>query len=282
MYPQGLVFRVVGDSAPVVLHLEDDEAVPGPLPYVDAKGLPVFTFSHAAFEQRGGRVYGTSPLDSVIPMQNSLNQLMSMMQMIIQRTANPLWLVPKGAEIEKFTGEPGLVVKWNPLTVGGNAKPERLDGIGPGAWMFQVREMHEKDIEDGLGTYDILKGEKPGGVDSFSGLQLMVERGQSRFSSAFQSRGNLYRDWFKFALELEREFGPDERTQSVLSPARKWTHQMFKNADLQGSFGVVVEDGSNTPKTTLGIRAAVEHLNSLGFIDPTDPDQKYEVFRLFG
>lgn len=281
-YPQGLVMRVLGDSNPIVLHLEDDEAIPGPLPYQDAKGQPVFTFSHAAFEQRGGRVYGTSPLDSVIQKQNQLNQLDSFILMIVNRMSNPLWLVPKGAEIEKFTGQPGLVVKWNPLTVGGNAKPERIDGIGPNAALFQVREQYLRDIEEGLGTFDVLKGEKPAGVEAFSALQLMVERGQSRFASAFKARGGLYKDWFKFALELEREFGPEERINHVLSPARTWTMQTFKNADIQGVFDVIVEDGSMTPKTTLGIRAAIEHLNSLGFLDPNDPDQKYKVFQLFG
>jgi hypothetical protein len=37
-----------------------------------------------------------------------------------------------------------------------------------------------------------------------------------------------------------------------------------------------------TPKTTLGTRAAIEHLFSLGFLDPNDPDQKYKVFQKFG
>lgn len=281
-FPDGLVLRVLGDANPKILHLEDDEAIPGPLPYVDATGKPVFTFEHAPFEQRGGRVYGTSPLDTVIQKQNQLNQLDSFILMIINRMSNPLWLVPKGAEIEKFTGEPGLVVKWNPLTVGGNAKPERLDGLGPNQSLFAVRDGYLKDIEEGLGTFDVLKGNKPPGVDSFSGMQLMVERSQSRFASAFKARGNLYKGWFKFALELEREFGQEERTKSVLSPARTWTFQQFKNADLQGVFDVVVEDGSNSPKTTLGVRAAIEHLNSLGFVDPTDPDQKYKIYQAFG
>jgi len=281
-YPDGLVLRILGDTNPIVLHLEQDEAIPGPLPYKDVSGKPIFTFSHAAFEQRGGRVYGTSPLDAVIQKQNMLNQLDSFVLMIVNRMSNPLWLVPKGAEIEKFTGAPGLVVKWNPLTVGGNAKPERVDGLGPNQSLFQIREQHLKDIEEGMGTFDVLKGSKPPGVDSFSGMQLMVERGQSRFASSFKARGHLYRDWVKFALEIEREFGPEERTRNVLSPARQWTQQQFKNAQLQGSFDIIVEDGSTAPKTTLGTRAAVEHLNSLGFLDPADPDQRYKVLQLFG
>lgn len=281
-YPEGLVMRVLGDSNPIILHLEDDENVPGPLPYKDAKGEPLFTFSHSAFEQRGGRVYGVSPLDLVIQKQNQLNQLDSFVLMIINRMSNPLWLVPKGAEIQKFTGQPGLVVKWNPLTVGGNAKPERVDGLGPNETLFQLRDQYMNDIEQSLGTYDVLKGQKTPGVDSFAGLQLMTERAQSRFGSAFKSRGKTYSQWAKWALEIEREFGPLERTVNVLSPGRIWTVKKFLNADLNGTFDITVDDGTMTPKTALGIRASVEHLNSLGFINPTDPDQSYKVFQIFG
>jgi hypothetical protein len=282
-YRDGLVFRVLGDSSPIILHLEDDEAIPGPIPYTDAEGKAVFTFTHAAFEQRGGRIYGTGPIDAAIQKQNQLNQLDAFILMIINRMGNPLWLVPKGAEIEKFTGEPGLVVKWNPLTVGStNAKPERVDGAGPNASLFNVREQYVHDIEEALGTSDVLKGSKPAGVEAFAALQLLVERGQSQFASAFKARGRAYRDWFKFALEIEREFGPDERTKWVLSPARTWQQQIFKNAQLQGSFSIIVEEGSQTPKTALGIRAAIQHLSSLGFIDAADPDQRYAIYQAFG
>jgi hypothetical protein len=281
-FPQGLVMRVVNDANPIVLHLEQEEAIPGPLPYVDADGKPVFTFSHAAFEQRGGRVYGTSPLDGVIQKQNMLNQLDSFMLMIVNRMSNPLWLIPKGSDIHKFTGQPGLVVEWNPLTVGGTAKPERVDGIAPGAGLFTLREQYVRDIEEGLGSFDILKGQKPPGVDAFSALQLLVERSQSRFASAFKSRGRMYADWYKFALEIEREFGPDTRTKAVRSPAGGWAIQRFKKASLQSCFEVVVEDGSMTPKSALGMRATVEHLRQLGFVDPNDPDQKYKIFQMFG
>ena len=133
-----------------------------------------------------------------------------------------------------------------------------------------------------MGTFDLLRGTKPAGVDSFAGMQLLVERGQSRFSSAFQARGKLYRSWFKFALEIEREFGEETRIRASLSPARTWTLKKFEKSRIQGDFEVIVEDGSQTPKTTLGRRAAIEHLNSLGFLDPSDPDQKYKVFEEFG
>lgn len=280
-YPDGLVFRVIGDGTPIIVHL-DEEGLPGPLPYTDSEGTPLFTYAHAHFEHVGGRILGSGPLDVIIQKQDQLNQHDSLMQLIWQRMANPVWLEPKGAEIQKLTGMPGLVIKWNPLTVGGNAKPERIAGQEPGSASFQYREQLLKDIEELAGTFDVLKGQKPTGVEAFSALQLLVERSQARFASVFRSRGNAYKQWAKFALELERAFGPDERTKAVLTPARGYTFKTFKRAQLQGALSVVVEDGSTTPKTSLGMRASVEHANTLGMLNMSDPDQQYEGLKLFG
>jgi len=280
-FPEGLVVRFVGDDDPQVLHIES-ENLPGPLPYHHANGHPLFPFAHAAYEHVGGRILGSGALDPVIQKFDQVNQLDSLIQMIIQRMANPVWLEPKGAEVEKFTGEPGLVVKWNPLVAGGNAKPERIPGEEVNQSLFAIREQYLKDIEEATGTYDILKGARPTGVEAFSALQLLVERGQSRFANAFQARGDAYRSWFASALELEREFGPDTRTKAVLSPTRQYAFETFKNADLSGSVTIIVEDGTNTPKTSLGERAAIEHLNQLGMVNPQDPDQRYAIYQKFG
>lgn len=281
-YPDGLVFRVISDESPIIIHSEDTEGLPGPLPYQDAEGKPLFTFSHATFEHVGGRILGSGPIDVIIQKQDQLNQLDSHTLLCLSRTANPVILEPKGAEIQRMTGMPGAVWKWNPLTVGGNAKPERWPGVPIDASIMQLREQYLRDIEELAGTFDILKGMKPAGVEAFSALQLLVERSQARFSSVFQSRGQAYKDWVKFALELERAFGPDTRTQAVLTPARKWTFKTFKRADLSGNVAVVVEDGSTTPKTSLGLRASVEHANGLGLLNMSDPDVQYKALQLFG
>lgn len=281
-YPHGLVFRVIQDEKPIVVHLEATEGLPGPLPYQGADGKPLFTFTHAGFEHVGGRILASGPLDQIIQKQDQLNQLDSHTLLCLSRTANPVILEPKGAEIQRMTGMPGAVWKWNPLTVGGNAKPERWDGIPIDQSIMALRQQYLSDIEDLAGTYDVIKGAKPAGVEAFSALQLLVERSQARFASVFQSRGQAYKDWVRFALELERAYGPDTRTQAVLTPARKWTFKTFKNADLGGSVAVVVEDGSTTPKTSLGLRASVEHANGLGLLNMQDPDQQYTALKLFG
>jgi hypothetical protein len=282
-YPDGLVFRVLGDGpSPNIVHLEETEQIPGPLPYKQFDGTPMFTFAHAGFEHVGGRVLASGPLDVIIQKQDQLNQLDSMILLIIQRMSNPVWLEPKGSEIQRLTGMPGLVIKYNWLASGGNAKPERIPGVPVDSALFAIREQYLKDIEELAGTYDVIKGSKPSGVEATSALQLLVERSQARFSSVFMARGEVYKNWFKFAVELEREFGPDEITKETLEPGRGWTFQSFKRAQLNGSYSIIVEDGTSTPKTTLGIRAAFDHATQLGMLNPADPDVAYEGLKTFG
>ena len=280
-FPQGFVMRVCGDKNPVLMHAED-EGIPGPLPYTDIEGNPLFPFVHAQYEHMGGRLYGRSALSPLIQKQDQINQLDSLIQLIVQRSANPTWIIPENAGIENITGEPGLIIKWNVLAAQGQGKPERVGGQEIQGSLFQLREQYIKDIEDLSGAFDIIKGQKPTGVEAFSALQLLVERSQSRFTSVFQARGEMYRNWYSIALELERQFGPEQRTFAVLGANRGYTFHQFQNAQLQGQVRIQIEDGSNMPKTALGKRAAIEQANQLQLLDPSDPEQRYALLTQFG
>ena len=280
-YPQGLVMRVAGDKNPVLIEVPE-ENLPGPFPYTDIEGRPLFPFMHAQYEHMGGRLYGRSAISPLIQKQDQLNQLDSLVQLIVQRTANPAWIIPENAGVEQLTGEPGLIIRWNALAANGNAKPERIQGQDVPSSLMNLREMILKDIEELSGAFDIIKGQKPTGIEAFSALQLLVERSQSRFTSVFQARGEMYRKWFSIALELERRFGPDQRVYAIMGPNRGYTFQQFQNAQLQGQVSVQIEDGSNMPKTALGKRAAIEQANQLRLLNPADPDQQYALLQHFG
>jgi hypothetical protein len=280
-YPDGLLMRWAGDASPTVIELPD-QGLPGPLPGHDVKGNPIFPWLHAGYEHMGGRIFARSPLEPGLSKQDQINQIDSLTQLIVQRTANPIWLEPKGSEVKKFTGEPGLVVRYNAAIGGGNAKPERIEGANIPPSLIVLREQLMSDYEHLMGTSDILQGQRPPNIEAFSALQLLVERSQSRFGPALAERGRLYRDWYHLALEMEREFGPVERVFSVLGPNQSWTFQEFHKADLSGEISVLIEDGSQTPKTSLGKRAAIEQLNQLGFLDRNDAEQRYTILKAFG
>lgn len=282
-FPEGLLLRVAGEGEQARILSLPDQSLPGPLPFKTAQGAPIFPWVHVPYTNFGGRIWARSPLDVLITKQDQINQLDSLIQLIIQRVANPVWLEPKGTDVKKFTGEPGLVVKYNPLALGTQtAKPERLEGSNVPSSLFNIREQLIADMENLAGTYDIIKGQKPTGVEAFSALQLLVERSQSRYAMVLAARGEAFRRWFTIALELERAFGPMERTWAVLGPNQRWTFENFKQANLQGAIRIVVEDGSQQPKTSLAKRAAIEQLSQLQVINPANPETAYEILKTFG
>jgi predicted RNA-binding Zn-ribbon protein involved in translation (DUF1610 family) len=280
-FPRGLFFRVLGDKSEQIME-DPEQSTPGAIPVETNKGEPLWPWVHYSYEEFGGRLWSAGAIDPIIQKQDQLNQLDSHTELCLQRTSNPVWIQPKGTAVSKQTGEPGLVVEYEMVGVNGQSKPERVPGEAIPGSNFQLREQYLSDIEELAGTYDVLKGNKPTGVEAFSALQLLVERSQSRFTSAFAARGEAYREWFRIAIELERKYGPTQRTQALQGPNGTWTFQNFQNADLQGDVSIVVEDGTNVPKTALGKRAAMEQVNNMGMIDPQDPDVKHTVLSEMG
>jgi len=281
-YPRGLLLRVAGGEGAETIVRAPNEQLPGPLPMTTSKGQPIFPWIHMGYSRFGGRIWARSPLDLVIQKQDQINQLDSLILLGVQRMSNPVWIEPKGAEVKKFTGEPGLVVKYNPLVAGGNAKPERIEGANIPQSLLTLREQYLADFETLVGTQDVLKGAKPAGVEAFSAMQLLVERAQSRFGPVLSERGEAYRAWYALALEIERQFGPMERVWATMGPNRRWAFQSFRNTDVQGSVRILMEDGSQAPKTNLGKRAAIEGLNNLQALNLGDPDQRMRIYQVYG
>lgn len=282
-YPKGVYLRFLGESNPTVIREVGSDGQPQPptLPYVTKMGKPLWPWVDYPFEAIKGRLYAQSAVDCIISKQDQLNQNDSMVQMSVQRMGNPIWLEEKGANVERFTGEPGLVVKWQRVGPQGG-KPERIPGENPPASMFTIREQLLQDVEDLTGTSDILKGQKPANVEAFSALQLLVERSQSRFTTFFKARGTAYQQWYALVVELERSYGPTQRVQSVLGPNKNWTFKTFEKANLDGDIDLHIEDGTNVPKTALGRRAAIEHGSQLQIIHAQDSEQQFALLDELG
>jgi hypothetical protein len=282
-YPKGFYCRFLGDQAVVPIRLVDDKGQPLGLqiPYTRKRdGAPVWPWAHYPYEPIKGRLYSQSAVDSIIQKQDQINQTDSAVQMSFQRMGNPIWLEQKGAAVERFTGEPGIVVRWQ--AVGSGGKPERLEGMNPPASAFTMREMFWTDAEKLTGTSDAFQGQKPSGVEAYAALNLLKEQSQSSFATTFAARAKAYRDWFELALELERSYGPTMRTRAVMGPNKAWTFQTFQKADLVGDVSILVEDGSSTPKTALAKRAALEHGRALGVINPAQPDTAQAILTELG
>jgi len=259
------------------------KAYAGPLPYVDrspkSAPQPFLPFVHFPTKLVPGSLWPKTVADDLALKQVQRNTVESLIIAILRRTANPVWLVPEGSNVTNLTGDPGQVIKYNPLTVNGRP-PERVGGQGVPVGVFQQLEQIDRDFEELAATFDVVKGNRPTGVSAGVAIQMLQERAQSRFGGQFILWEQAWAHWNRQALAIFRQFATEPRLLRIMGKNGTWQVKKFMAADLQGSVDVIPEAGSGMPRSTLGERATVEQAVQMGVINIQDPEIQHKILEL--
>jgi hypothetical protein len=275
-YPEGLV--AIFDSANNLLN---EDTVKEGIPYRDQKGNPLWTWHLAKFDHVPGRMFGRTPLDDVAPKQEQRNKLESMIQLIVTRTANPVWLIAKNLGITQITGDPGQILEGN-WAMDPRLKPERLSGENIPTSLIAWLEKIDKDIEELGGIFEVLKGSAPPGVTAGTALRLLLERATTRFAPVSQGFEDVWQAVCQDLLTLAQQNWIEERISKVQGPGNSWEIKAFTNADIAGSIDIIVEAGSSLPKSLVGEQALIQDLTNMGVINPQNPETQYKILQRFG
>lgn len=275
-YPRGLLAVVVGRR--LVVHA-------GPLPYtrLTERGTQEPFLNYVFFPQKmvPGSANPKTVADDLAVKQAQRNRWESIIEACGMRVGSPVWLRPRGSNAVNLTGEPGQVVDYNSLGPG-NLKPERIPGQGlPGSFMEFI-VMIDKAFEEIAATFDVIKGARPEGVSAGIALQILQERGMSRYGSLFILWETAWAEWATQALEIFRAFGTEERVLKIQGPDGAWEVQKFMGSDLTGALDVIAEAGSSMPRSTLLDRAEMEQLVQLGVLNPQDPETQFKFLQVYG
>src|SRR5690606_12966030 len=95
-FPEGLVARFINNGGNWEVARYPDENIPGPLPATDALGNKLWPWVFYPYKVVGGRLCPESPLNAIDQKNDQINQIDALLQLCVQRTANPIWLEPKG------------------------------------------------------------------------------------------------------------------------------------------------------------------------------------------
>jgi hypothetical protein len=274
-FPEGLVSIWANDQL-----LNDKEVTDG-IPYRDSEGKPLWPWVIVQFDKVPGRIFGRTPMDDVAPKQEQRNKLESLIQLIITRCANPVWLVPKNLGVTEITGEPGQILEGN-WAMDPRLKPERVPGDNVPTSIIAWLEKIDQDMNELAGTMDVLRGNAPPGVTAGTALRLLLERANTRFTPVINRLEIAWEKVYTDALMIFQQFATEERINKYQGPGKTWEVERFSKADLNGSIDVKVEAGSGVPKSVVGQQAMIQDLATMKIIDPTNPQTQYKILEEFG
>jgi hypothetical protein len=113
-------------------------------------------------------------------------------------------------------------------------------------------------------------------------IQLLTERGFSRFGSVFENWETAWRELRLQELSIFRVYATEERVQTIMGRHGEWETEKFLGSDLMGGVDVIIESGESKPKSQLSMQASIEQLIKLGVVDVTNPEQKYQIAEKYG
>lgn len=265
-YPEGRKITTAGGK------LLDNDENPGENPFIFFPMIPVL-----------GSAIADGVVKDLTTPQLSYNVKRTAEAITLEQLGVGKWKVPVNSveDESQISDEIGGIIHYTPIQ---GHEPKRENGIEPGAGWQNAMERDKADMEDISGAHEISQGSVPSGVDTYGGLQLLVEQDETRLAIAAHSYEEGIKQWGEKVLRLVKKHFPEEQQLRIVGENGEIEAFTFSGADLSGSEVVDVVPGSSMPEVRAVKESKVFQMWGAGmFNDPRTglPDTR-RVMRLLG
>ncbi len=244
-------------------------------------------YSECRWEIVPNRFWGKSPLDNSVETQKIINSIDSAIILTRKTMAMPQKIIPQGSGIAPgtWTGRPGLEIYTR---VDGGAMPATVPGAGVHESVFKEREQRRSDMQNNSGAVDILKGDRPPGVNAASALNMLYEVGTGKLFPILDRWKAFIEDDQKKQLKIIAQKYKEPRQDFIkmlMSLNTELSEQelnQFIGADLNDNFNVRIESSSNIPKLESARDARKMELAQLGVLQLDNPLNRSQFLQDMG
>jgi hypothetical protein len=260
----------------------------GDSPYSGTEHGDWHPYSECRWELVPGRFWGRGPLDDAVEVQKQINSIDSLIVLVRKTMAIPQKLIPTGIGITpgEWTGRPSQEIYYKDNGTG--AKPEVIQPSHVDQQVFAEREQRVADLKEISGAIDILKGDRPPGVNAASALSLLYEVGTGKLFPVLDRWKALVEGSQKKQLQMIQKFYKEPRPEFIRSLRAK-NNQLsdqeisnFLGTDLYDHCNVVVEAGSNVPKLQAAHQARLVELANIGVLNLQLPANRMQFLQDLG
>lgn len=198
-YPNGRRVIIGGD---VLLYDGENPYETGDFPFRVFKCYP-----------QPNKFWGVGEIQNIISPQKYRTDVMNSIIENAGMMGNPVWIMDKNCGVEKnsLTNRRGLVVRKNPGTEVRRETPPAIP-----AYIKDIVNTLDADMEKISGVYDVLRGDKPVGVTAASAITALNEQAQGRIKLKVQTMESVIASLGGLWLSYMQQFWVTTRTVRVM------------------------------------------------------------------
>lgn len=237
-----------------------------PMPY---KNLPIYRIAPANIL---GTPYGYTSLFDILPIQDAINSLYSIVMTNQNAFGVQNILVPKGADVSISELSGGLnIVEAN--TQFGEIQPLNLTQTPKE--IFEFMKQLEQVSETISGVNSVARGNPEASLKSGTALALVQSMSLQFMSGLQQSYVSLVEDVGTGLINMLKDFANSPRIAMISGVRNKSYMKEFTGEDLSSINRVIVDIGNPLARTTAGRVEMAEQMLQMGLIKT--PEQYFTV-----
>jgi hypothetical protein len=217
-----------------VLLDRDEDA--GEIPYIIFGDIPIpSSVRYDAF------------IKDMLPIQRNLNIALSMFAINMKRMGNNMWFIPTGSGVdeEELSNEQGGFVHYNAMS---GAAPSRPEAPDMPSFFDRLIEHYNTLIDDMSGAREISAQRLPQGLDTASGLSLMVEQENEKLAVPMNNYEQGMKKVLNRVLKLFKKHYTEERLGRMVGEDGQIETISFMGSDLNGGEDIRIVQGSSLPE----------------------------------
>ena len=284
-WPRGRTVITVGDQV-----LYDSPKKRGARAYDPRWPCRWHPYIRFRWEAMAGSMYGRSLVSKLLPKLKRVNAIDTTMIMWRRTVPMSAWVIPKGAQPieDQWLGRPGQIWEYDPRRTAG-AAPEPIYAPPYPAAASEERQQQIQEMEAIAGTEEILRGQRPTGVNSAAMIDILRKQALAGRSSILQEWDEaLQKEGSIILQEVIKNIRNDDRYAERLrvlarDKASVLAIRSFSGADLSDNVIVKIDTASMALSSKEARQAkAIEMVQYASGLEAMDPLLKAKVLEEIG
>lgn len=247
-----------------------------PSKYTYSNGKNWHPYTMARYEQHPFRHHGISMVEQIVPIQKRINSIDALVILNRMTMAIPQWLIPIGCLVKNgyISGAPGLNIEYK----AGVGTPAKIQGMPLDPSVYKEREEAVMTIHALAGDNEVLQGNRPAGVGTAAGLQILLEQAQNKFVTTVLGFEKFIEESQTKKINIIRRFYKEPRATLINrikamndSNTAVEIDDLFNGKSLGDNLDVRVETGSTMPRSKVAEQQNLKDLAAQQIFGPLDP-----------